>query len=268
MFTQLPGLSPGELQTPYLSSEDPGPKIERVKASASEVDNVIKNKKEDHPSIKWYKFEYKPDKFEVVFCRNLDPETLVAVNLVARQLGISLPTELSCDELTLLYTAQGMCPEKAKEKAQKAAPQEKPVKLESLGTGLLQEMAALTSEQQDLVVDNLALATDLAYKFSQRQNSLEFDELISIARYGLVRAAEKYDPSRGVKFSTFAYATIRNEILAEIERGRRKREMFQKLRANDSLAGKVRREYDRASVAKYDPAARYESIIDSLLDSL
>ncbi len=46
----------------------------------------------------------------------------------------------------------------------------------------------------------------------------DYDDLYSVGYLGLMDAAKKYDPSRGVKFSTFAVPRIRGAITDEIRR--------------------------------------------------
>jgi RNA polymerase sigma factor for flagellar operon FliA len=43
--------------------------------------------------------------------------------------------------------------------------------------------------------------------------NVEFDDLVSYGVFGLMDAIEKYDPSRGIKFETYAIARIRGAIL-------------------------------------------------------
>jgi len=54
------------------------------------------------------------------------------------------------------------------------------------------------------------LAQQLARKF--RGRGVELDDLIQVARFGLLQALDRFDPDRGVKFSTFAGRTIVGEI--------------------------------------------------------
>lgn len=54
------------------------------------------------------------------------------------------------------------------------------------------------------------LAQQLARKFRGRGTAL--DDLVQVARFGLVNAIDRFDPDRGVKFSTFAGRTIVGEI--------------------------------------------------------
>jgi RNA polymerase sigma factor for flagellar operon FliA len=44
-------------------------------------------------------------------------------------------------------------------------------------------------------------------------SNVEFDDLVSYGVFGLMDAIEKFDPSRGIKFETYAIARIRGAIL-------------------------------------------------------
>lgn len=44
-------------------------------------------------------------------------------------------------------------------------------------------------------------------------SNVEFDDLVSYGVFGLMDAIEKFDPSRGIKFETYAIARIRGSIL-------------------------------------------------------
>jgi RNA polymerase sigma-B factor len=54
------------------------------------------------------------------------------------------------------------------------------------------------------------LAQQLARKF--RDRGIPLDDLIQVARFGLVNAIDRFDTDRGVRFSTFAGRTIVGEI--------------------------------------------------------
>ncbi|HUQ40041.1 MAG TPA: sigma-70 family RNA polymerase sigma factor [Acidimicrobiales bacterium] len=57
-----------------------------------------------------------------------------------------------------------------------------------------------------LVEDNIGLAHAVASRYRGRGEAM--DDLVQVALEGLVRAAERYSPEHGVKFSTFATSTM------------------------------------------------------------
>ena len=64
-------------------------------------------------------------------------------------------------------------------------------------------MTPLTLEERNkLVEENLGLATHFASQF--RASRMEFEDLVQEAYLGLMDAAERFDPARGNKFSTYA----------------------------------------------------------------
>jgi RNA polymerase sigma-B factor len=56
----------------------------------------------------------------------------------------------------------------------------------------------------------LPLAEHLARRFGGRGQ--QHDDLVQVASLGLVHAIDRFDPDRGVRFSTFATATIVGEL--------------------------------------------------------
>ncbi|OFK24838.1 SigB/SigF/SigG family RNA polymerase sigma factor [Olsenella sp. HMSC062G07] len=64
--------------------------------------------------------------------------------------------------------------------------------------------------RQQLVVSHLNLVRFLASKFKNRGEPL--DDLIQVGTIGLIKAVDRFDPSRGLEFTTFATPTILGEI--------------------------------------------------------
>lgn len=64
--------------------------------------------------------------------------------------------------------------------------------------------------RDQLVAANLRLALHLARRYDHRGVSL--DDLEQVASFGLLRAIDRFDPARGLEFSTFATPTIVGEL--------------------------------------------------------
>ncbi|MDF1800001.1 MAG: FliA/WhiG family RNA polymerase sigma factor [Planctomycetota bacterium] len=93
------------------------------------------------------------------------------------------------------------------------------------------ELNALSPEQRDaLILDHMGLLHHIVGQlFVDIPGGIEREDLEGYAMVGLIAAADSWDPSRGLKFSTFAYSRIRGSVLDELRRmdflprGRRER---------------------------------------------
>lgn len=68
-----------------------------------------------------------------------------------------------------------------------------------------------------MISANMRLVAVVAQKHNARQTHMTLQDLIQEGMIGLARAVEKYEPTRGYKFSTYAYWWIRQRITRAIE---------------------------------------------------
>ncbi len=118
-------------------------------------------------------------------------------------------------------------------------------------------MVESSTAAQDLIEGCQGLVRSLAIQIHRKLPSrVELDDLIADGQIGLVEAARDFDPTRGAKFSTYAYYRIRGAIYDGLNRmswrGRsRPQELRYEQLANDVL--RLENEYevdgDTSSVA-------------------
>lgn len=68
----------------------------------------------------------------------------------------------------------------------------------------------LTDDTQRLILENFGLVHSAARRF--RGRGAEYDDLCQIGAIGLIKAAKRFDKSRGLCFSTYAVPLIMGEI--------------------------------------------------------
>ena len=71
----------------------------------------------------------------------------------------------------------------------------------------------------NLIMDNTKLVHKICQKYYRYVVGIvEYDDLFQYGMIGLIKAAQTFDESQNFQFSTYAYTTIRNEILLGIRK--------------------------------------------------
>jgi RNA polymerase primary sigma factor len=111
--------------------------------------------------------------------------------------------------------------------------------------------------KERMIAANLRLVVHVARSFQRADHGLALADLVQEGTFGLVRAVEKFDPRRGLRFSTYATIWIRQSIARSItDKGRTIRlpaSVEQRLlalrRAERSLAAELGRDPTAAECA-------------------
>jgi RNA polymerase sigma factor FliA len=73
--------------------------------------------------------------------------------------------------------------------------------------------------REALLAEHISLVHHVARQVHRRVSSdVELDELVSAGTMGLIEALERFEPTRGLAFSTFAVPRVRGAILDELRR--------------------------------------------------
>ena len=118
-------------------------------------------------------------------------------------------------------------------------------------------------------MSHLNLVRFLASKFKNRGESLE--DLIQVGTIGLIKAIDRFDPERGLEFTTYATPTIMGEIKRHFrDKGwsvrvpRRLQELSAKVnQATDELTNQLQRSPSVAEIAEY-----LGSTVDEVLEAM
>lgn len=111
--------------------------------------------------------------------------------------------------------------------------------------------------RDQLIVNHLNLVRFLASKFKNRGESLE--DLVQVGTIGLIKAIDRFDPERGLEFTTYATPTIMGEIKRHFrDKGwsvrvpRRLQELSSKVnQATDELTSQLQRSPSVEEIAEF-----------------
>lgn len=126
-----------------------------------------------------------------------------------------------------------------------------------------------TEAREQLIVSHLNLVRFLASKFKNRGEPL--DDLIQVGTIGLIKAIDRFDPDRGLEFTTYATPTIMGEIKRHFrDKGwsvrvpRRLQELSAKVnQATDELTKELQR-----SPSVEEIAERLGTSVDEVLEAM
>jgi RNA polymerase sigma factor for flagellar operon FliA len=83
---------------------------------------------------------------------------------------------------------------------------------------IYQQVSAQT-QREELILGNLTLVRHILGRLVARlPRGIDLDNLEAAGVLGLVEAANRYEPERGIRFKTFAYTRIRGAIYDELRR--------------------------------------------------
>src|SRR3954467_4207420 len=116
-------------------------------------------------------------------------------------------------------------------------------------------MAERERERDGLVEKHLPLVQSIARKLkAQITARTDFDNLVGYGSKGLIEAAERFDPSHGVAFTTFAYYRIRGAMLDGVRTmGWYSRGDYARYRAEERANEYLQNQADRAGAQATAP---------------
>ena len=115
--------------------------------------------------------------------------------------------------------------------------------------------------KDELICSNLRLVVSIAKKYAKVTKTLSFLDLIQEGNCGLMKAADKYDPDLGFRFSTYATWWIRQAITRAI--ADQDRLIRLPVHVEDDLR-KIRKAIQDGSLDENDPEVRRNQLSDSV----
>jgi len=86
-------------------------------------------------------------------------------------------------------------------------------------TAQVYQQVSARSQREELILGNLELVRHILGRLAARlPRGVDVDNLEAAGVLGLVEAANRYEPERGIRFKTFAYPRIRGAIYDELRR--------------------------------------------------
>src|SRR3954452_12500442 len=107
-------------------------------------------------------------------------------------------------------------------------------------------------DRDRLIQQHLGLVQSLARKVKKQITArIDFDDLVGYGSKGLIEAAERFDPSHGVAFTTFAYYRIRGAMLDGVRTmGWYSRADYARYRAEERANEYLQNQADREGAAR------------------
>lgn len=123
--------------------------------------------------------------------------------------------------------------------------------------------------REQLIISHLNLVRFLASRFKNRGESLE--DLIQVGTIGLIKAIDRFEPARGLEFTTYATPTIMGEIKRyfrdkgwSVKVPRRLQELSAKVnQTTDELTSELNRQPSVAEIAE-----RLDATVEEVLEAM
>ncbi len=123
--------------------------------------------------------------------------------------------------------------------------------------------------RDELVTEHLGLAHQLARRFANRGES--YDDLVQVASMAIIKSVDRFDPTRGVAFSTFATRTVIGELKRHfrdkgwaVRAPRRIQELYLELGHNISLLSQQLGRSPTVSELSHACGASEEAVLEAL----